>query len=45
MMKFYLSGRTMRIWLKAFMALGVWTALASSFFTQEASGQVRVHGL
>ncbi|RFM24935.1 MAG: hypothetical protein D0433_03270 [Candidatus Thermochlorobacter aerophilum] len=40
MMKFYLSGRTMRIWLKAFMALGVWTALASSFFTQEASGQM-----
>jgi hypothetical protein len=40
MMKFYLSGRIMRIWLKAFMALGVWTALASSFFTQEASGQV-----
>jgi len=39
MMKFYLSGRIMRIWLKAFMALGVWTALASSFFTQEASGQ------
>jgi len=38
-MKFYLGGRTMRIWLKAFMALGVWTALASSFFTQEASGQ------
>jgi hypothetical protein len=40
MMKFYLSGRIMRIWLKAFMALGVWTALASSFFTQEASGQM-----
>ena len=40
MMKFYLNGRTMRIWLKAFMALGVWTALAGGLFTQTASGQV-----